>query len=183
MYTVLPKWTGCFNVVEYDHQNHNVILVCSDFLAHSKIREIFHTKRLKPLTTNDYVDFTDSKRNRPGSVEEDRWDVGNDLKFRSQTSTGKPQYKFQSNAWHTNYNQCLSLSDIAEDLIQHFWLYGSKMATFELRMTNKAIRNRRSRQWTFDMINEQRTRAVRGIVYEEKWESQQAVEWISSSFL
>ena len=72
---VSPKWTGTFKVLKYKHQNHNVTLDFSDLTELSNISNKFYTSLLKPFTPNDDIHFQQRKLNRPGTVEDDRWEV------------------------------------------------------------------------------------------------------------
>ena len=105
------------------------------------------------------------------------------LEFRSQPKTANLQYKGKWKGWPTTYNQCLFTADIDEDLIQQFWLHGSKTATNTRRKTNKSLHYRKSRQETLDMINKERSRVLRGIAKEEEPQALQPAEGISSVFL
>ena len=163
-----PKWTGPFKVLEYNPQNQNVTLDFSDFPDLSNISIKFHTSLLKPFTPNNDIHFPERKLNRPGPVEEDRWEVEKVLEFRSQPKTGKPQYKVQCKGWPTKYNQWLFTADIDEYLIQQFWLHSSKAATYKRRKTHKSPHYRKSRPQTLDMINKERERALRGIEEEKE---------------
>ena len=177
------KWTGPLKVLEYNHKNQNVSLDFSDFSDLSNISNKLHTSLLKPLPPNDDIHFPESKLNRPGPVEEDRWELEKVHEVRSQPKTGKPQYKVQRKGWPTKYNQWLYTAYIEEDLIQQFWLHGSKTATHKRRKTNKSTRDKEIRQGTLDMINKARSRALRGIAEEEEPQAPQPVEGISSAFL
>ena len=90
-----PKWTGSFNVLKYNLQNHNVSHDFPHFPELSNISNKFHTSLRKPFTPNDDIHFPEIIQNRPGAVEEDRSQVENVLEFRSEPKTGKPQYKVQ----------------------------------------------------------------------------------------
>ena len=105
------------------------------------------------------------------------------LEFRSRSKTGKAQYKVQWKGWPTKYNQWLFTADMDEDLMQQFWLYGSKTGTYKRRKSHKSPHQRKSRQETLHMINKERTRALRGIADEEEPPQEQPVEGISSAFL
>ena len=178
-----PTWTGPFKVLEYNPENQNVTLYVSDFPDLSNISNKFHTSLLKHFTPNDDIHFTERKRNVPGPVTEDRWEVEQVLEFRSQHKTGKPQYNVSWKGWPTKYNQLLFTADIDKDLIQQFWLHGSKTATYTTRKFHKSPPYRKSRQETLYMFNKERTSALRGIEEEKEAEQEQPVEGISSALL
>ena len=142
LYKRSPKWTGTFQVLEYKSQNQNVTLDISDFSDLRNISNKFHTSLLKPFTPNNDIQFPERNLNRPSPVVEGRWEVEEVLKFRSQIKTGKPQYKVQWKGWLTTYNQLLFTLDIDDDLIQQFWLHGSKTPTYKRRKTNKSTHHR-----------------------------------------
>ena len=134
-----PKCTGPFKVLKYNPPNQNVTLDFSDFPDLSNITNKFHTSLLKHYIPNDDIYFSERKLNRPGPVTEDRQEVQKVLEFRRQRKTGKPQYKVQCKGWPTEYNQWLFTADIDENLIEQFWLHGSKTATHKRRMYNKSL--------------------------------------------
>ena len=105
------------------------------------------------------------------------------LELRSELKTGKLQYKVQWKGWPTKYNQSLFTADIDEDLIQQLWLHDSKTATYQRRKFYKSPHHRKSRQETLDMVNKERTRALKGIAEQEEPQQEQPVEGISSAFL
>ena len=98
------KCTVRFIMLQYNSRNQNVNVDFSDFPELSNISTKFHTSLLKPFTRNDEIYLPESELNRPGPVEEDRWEVEKVLEFRSQPKTGKPQYKVQYKGWPTKYN-------------------------------------------------------------------------------
>ena len=81
LYKLSPKCTGPFNILEYNLRNQNVTLDFSDFPELSNISNKFHTRLLKPFTHNDDIHIPVRKLNRPGAVEEDRWEVEKVLEF------------------------------------------------------------------------------------------------------
>ena len=102
----------------------------------------------------------------------------NVLEFRRQPKTGKPQYKVQWKGWPTKSNQWCFPADIDEDLSQQSWLHGSKTAHYNRRNTNESPHYSKSIQETLDMINKERSRALRGIAEEEEPLAPQPVEGI-----
>ena len=93
-------------------------------------------------------------------------------------NTGKPQYKVQLKGSPTEYNQGLLIADIDEDIIQQFWLHGSKTATYKIRMSHNSPHHRKSRRETLDMINKKISRPLTGIAEEEGPQVPQPAEGI-----
>ena len=88
-----PKWLGPFTVTAANYQRRNYSLNFSTEPSLNLIYDTFHVNKLKSYIPNNDKEFPGHKLEKPGPVEDDRWEVEKVLEFRLAPRTGERQYK------------------------------------------------------------------------------------------
>ena len=80
---LLSKLTGPCKVLEHNPGYQYLTLDFFDFPDFTNISNTFHISHYKHFPANDDIHVLERKLNRPGPVEEDRWEVEQILEIRS----------------------------------------------------------------------------------------------------
>ena len=132
-----PKWLGPFTVTAANYQRRNYSLDLSTELGLNLIYNTFHVNKLKSYTPNNDKEFPGRKLEKPGPVEDDRWEVKNVLEFILASRTEERQYKVRWLGYSLADDQWVSATHITSEILQEFWVKGSLQDTFKHRRTKK----------------------------------------------
>ena len=128
-----PKWIGPFKITNFIPWSQNVTLDLSELPDLQYITNSFHTSLIKSYMPNNDEKFPTRKLDKPGAVEDHRWEVEQVLQFRFKPGTRQPQYEVKWQGYEYKDNSWINAEDIDEQLKADHWLHGNKSHTYKLR--------------------------------------------------
>src|SRR5213080_2293891 len=112
-----PLYSGPFKVTHINHWTDNYSCDFTEFPELQAIHNKFHISALKPAEKPKTFTKQDQK---PGPVEDDRWEVEKVLEFRTHPRTGAKQYKVRWQGWTKEHDQWINKEDLDSELIETF---------------------------------------------------------------
>ncbi|HWN09726.1 MAG TPA: chromo domain-containing protein, partial [Pyrinomonadaceae bacterium] len=109
---------------------------------------------------NNSSKFPGRATEQPGEVAEGRWEVEKILEYRTAPRTGKNQYLVRWKGYNSDEDKWIDFEDISLEIVQDFWAAGNYGDTFKRRRSTKPRKNRRTRDDTKSIIQQERDRVL-----------------------